>query len=86
MTIENYYKKLNDDGYCQVTPQCIKVNQFIRYYNADKDTLPFCVVKEVFNNRFKVGGYKTSRQWYVTFDKIFFTPKDIERRYMKTKK
>ena len=85
MTIEDYYSKLNKDGYCRVTPECIKVNQFIRYYNADKDTLPFCVVKEVFNNRFKVSGYKTNRMWYVTFDKVFFTPKDNEKRFMKTK-
>lgn len=88
MTIENYYKKLNDDGYCQITPDCIKVNQFIRYYNADKDTLPFCIVKEVFNNRLKVQAYKAPRQWFVSFDKVklFYTPKDFEKRFMKSKK
>lgn len=86
MTIEDYYPKLNKDGYCQITPECIKVKQFIRYYNKEKDTLPFCIVKEVFNNRLKVQAYKAPRQWYVTFDKVFFTPKDVEKRFMKIKK
>ena len=88
MPIEDFYKKLNDDNYCQVSPNCLKVNQFIRYYNEEKNTLPFCVIKEIYKNKLKVQAYKAPRNWFISFDKVklFYTPKNIEKRFLETKK
>jgi len=88
MTIEKYYKKLVDEKYCQITKDQLCLNMFIRYYNKEKDTLPFCIVKEKFNNRVKVQAYKGKRSWFILFDKVdlFYTKQDPEKRYLKTKK
>ena len=86
--IEDYYKMLNDGGFCETKAENICEGQYIRYYNKDKDTMPFCVVVERLNNRLKVQAYRGRRQWFVSFDKVknFYTPSDINKRFVKKKK
>lgn len=85
MPIEDYYEKLNNDNYCEVNKEDICVNQFIRYYNKNRDTLPFCYVVEVFPNRLRVSAYKNKRQWFVSFNNVdrFFTPSNKNKRFIK---
>jgi hypothetical protein len=88
MTIEKHTKQLIDEKYCRITKDQLCEDLFIRYYNPEKDTIPFCIVKEVFPNRIKVRAYKGKRNWFVSFDKVnlFFTKQDPDKRFYNPKK
>lgn len=86
--IEDFYKMLNDANFCETKAENICEGQYIRYYNSATDKMPFCIVVERLNNRLKVQAYKGKRQWFVSFDKVknFYTPIDINKRFVKKKK
>jgi len=86
--IEDYYKMLNDGGFCETKAENICEGQYIRYYNPATQKMPFCVVVEVLSNRLKVQAYKGKRQWWVSFEKVkhFYTPSDSEKRFIRKQK